>query len=164
MDKKLSNYITIYQEQLEKRNIQIAYETLVKYVMSLKVRCKKSFTKDYSFGNVSPGYMDYTYFPFFNSFLREMKLRFGIVLNHKNMRFELWLMGQNSEVQIKYWELLKNIIWSKNQTVMPKYSVLEVILVETPNFDDLNALTIEIEREAISISKDILNYIQNILL
>lgn len=45
-------------------------------------------------GNISSGYMDYSYFPFTTTdFLRTHKLRFGAVLNHPQMRFELWLMG-----------------------------------------------------------------------
>lgn len=42
------------------------------------------------------------------------------------MRFELWLMGQNASVQEKYWELLKNTDWNKDIEAMPLYSVLEV--------------------------------------
>ena len=38
---------------------------------------------------------------FINEFLRERKLRFGIVLNHEKMKFELWLMGQNAGIQKK---------------------------------------------------------------
>ena len=36
MEKKLSSYISAYKKHLEEGDIQIAYEALVKYVMSLK--------------------------------------------------------------------------------------------------------------------------------
>lgn len=87
---------------------------------------KARFPGQYSTGNISLGHLDYTYFPFFNTYLRQHKLRFGIVLNHMEMRFELWLMGQNASVQEKYWELLKNTDWNKDIEAMPLYSVLEV--------------------------------------
>lgn len=75
MEKKLSSYLSVYKKHLEAGDIQIAYEALVKYVMSLKSYCEKGLSNQYSFGNVSPGYMDFTYFPFSDSYLRSKKLR-----------------------------------------------------------------------------------------
>ncbi|HIU75796.1 MAG TPA: hypothetical protein IAC62_07935, partial [Candidatus Pelethocola excrementipullorum] len=124
-ERQTNDYVAIYKAQLAKGDIQIAYERLIKYVMLLKAQFSKVFSGKYQTGNVSPGYMDYTYFPFFDDYLRSNKLRFGIVLNHEKMRFELWLMGQNADVQTEYWDLLKTTEWNKEQIVMPKYSVLE---------------------------------------
>ncbi|MGL5436113.1 MAG: DUF7000 family protein [Lachnospiraceae bacterium] len=159
MGKKLNDYVNTYKVQLEKGDIQIAYEHLLKYVMSLKAYFQNTQSDRYSFGNVSPGYMDFTYFPFFDDFLRERKLRFGIVLNHQQMRFELWLMGQNAEVQNQYWELLKTTKWNIGRDNMPRYSVLETILVEELNFNDLDALSVEIASASVDITKEIMNYI-----
>lgn len=159
MDKKLNDYVKIYKVQLEKGDIQIAYEHLLKYVMSLKAYFQNTQSDSFSFGNVSPGYMDFTYFPFFNDFLREKKLRFGIVLNHQQMRFELWLMGQNAETQSRYWELLKATKWNKNRTTMPRYSVLEATLVENPNFNDLDSLSATIVSVCMGVAKEIMSCI-----
>lgn len=161
MEKRLSDYISAYKVQLESGDIKIAYERLIKYMMALKADCEKEFSGRYSFGTVSPGYMDFTYFSFFDAFLRDKKLRFGIVLNHKKMRFELWLMGQNADVQKRYWGLLKSSVWNKNQPVMPRYSVLETVLVEEPDFDNLDKLTKEIEAKAGAFSGEILTYIKD---
>ncbi len=95
MGKKLNDYVAAYKAQLEIGDIKIAYERLIKFVMTIKARFEESYSDKFSCGNVSPGYMDFTYFPFFDPFLRSEKLRYGIVLNHQQMRFELWLMGQN---------------------------------------------------------------------
>ena len=160
MNKKSNELIAVYKKQLELGEIQVAYSFLLKYVMHLKAHCEKNFPKNYSFGNVSPGYMDFTYFPFFDDFLRKEKLRFGIVLNHTEMRFELWLMGQNAETQAKYWNLLKTSPWNLERISMPKYSVLEVILIDNPNFDDLDSLTMGINEKAICVSKEILNHLK----
>ena len=41
--------------------------------------------------SIVKGYMDYTYFYFTNDYLKNQKLKLGLVLNHKEMRFEIWL-------------------------------------------------------------------------
>ncbi|WP_086952934.1 DUF7000 family protein, partial [Xenorhabdus innexi] len=121
--------IAVYKAQLEQGEIQKAYYYVLRYVMYLKAQLSNDLSHRFSFGNVSPGYMDFTYFPFFDTFLRDRKLRLGVVLNHQDLRFELWLMGQNAAVQKHYWNLLKNSQWNANRQKMPKYSVLETILI-----------------------------------
>ncbi len=156
--KSLNKYVKIYQEQLLQGDIRIAYERLLRYMNRLKGDLSRLFFDQYVFGNISPGYMDFTYFPFYNEFLRSKKLRFGIVLNHKKMCFELWLMGQNAQVQLKYWDLLKSTKWNRDKN-RPQYSVLEAVLVASPNFDDLTALSVEIEQEAEKVVKEVFNYL-----
>lgn len=162
MGKTLEDYIFVYKKELEKGDIQIAYESLIKYVMALKAACEKAFSKEFTFGNVSQGYMDFTYFSFYNSFVRKEKLRFGIVLNHQKLRFELWLMGQNGEVQKQYWELLKNTKWNQNQPGMPKYSVLEAVVKEKPDFDNLPQMTDEVVETAEGTVQEILEHLQKL--
>ena len=159
--KKLNDYIAEYKKQLSQGYIQQAYVGLMKYMMSLKAHFVKNLSDKYSVGNISPGYMDFSYFPFFNDFLRERKLRFGIVLNHEKLRFELWLMGQNASVQHTYWSILKKSEWNKHQTTMPEYSVLEAVLVESPDFDKPDVLTQDIECEALRLSIEITDYLKN---
>ena len=106
--------------------------------------------------------MDYAYFYFFNDYLRSKKLRFGLVLNHQQMRFELWLLGQNAVLQAKYWELLKKTEWNKDRTAMPQYCVLEVVLVDNPDFDNQDALTEEIVKHAMRVAGEVESYIQSI--
>ncbi len=158
--KQTNDYIALYKEQLENGEIQIAYERIVKYVMALKAQFSKEFADKFQTGNVSPGYMDFTYFPFFNDYLRSKKLRFGIVLNHRKMRFELWLMGQNADVQHEYWNLLKTTEWNKKQATMPKYSVLEAVLVENPDFNTPDLLAETILNASASTSEEVIAYIK----
>ena len=162
MDKRNSEYIAAYKKQLSEGEVQVAYNILLKYVMRLKVHCEKAFFEGYSFGNVSPGYMDFTYFPFFNAYLRKEKLRFGIVLNHSEMRFELWLMGQNSGIQTKYWNLLKSSFWNQERIHMPQYSVLEVTLVDNPDFDDMDTLATRVTEKARCVSEEILAHLKTL--
>lgn len=107
MKKSLNRQVKIYQELLHAGDIETAYVALRKFVSTLRAGCAKKFPQ-YTVGSVFPGYMDYTYFYFYDDFLKEHKLRFGLVLNHQKMRFELWLLGQNEKVQANYWTLLKD--------------------------------------------------------
>lgn len=158
MEKGMNDYAEIYKNQLQQGDIQIAYERLLKYMMALRTHLEKN--TEFQVGNVSPGYLDFSYFPFFNEYLRTRKLRFGIVLNHKEMCFELWLMGQNANVQAKYWGALKDSKWNRHLTSMPRYSVLETVLVAKPDFDDLDALALMIEKETLGQVEQIMPHIQ----
>ena len=158
----MNEYIEAYKKQLEQGDIRIAYEHLRTYVMALKTYCAHHFADQYSFGNVNPGYMDYTYYYFFDEYLRSKKLRFGLVLNHREMRFELWLLGQNAQLQATYWELLKNTKWNEGLTTMPQYPVLEVVLVDDPDFDHQDALTQEIAKRAMCVAAEVQSYLRSI--
>ncbi len=158
MDKDISKCIEIYKNQLAQGDIQHAYITLTKYVAELKAK----FPEQYSTGNISFGYLDYTYFPFFNDYLKNHKLRFGIVLNHEKMRFELWLMGQNAHIQEDYWKILKDTEWNKDIEVMPKYSVLEVCIEDNINFDNREIMTDTILNRAVSLAENILMFLEHL--
>lgn len=106
--------------------------------------------------------MDYTYFYYTNDFLKSKKLKLGLVLNHIEMRFEIWLLGNTKAIQEKYWELLKTTKWNKDKKKMPKYSVLEAILVEDPDFNNLNALTVQIEIKMTRISEAIIGNLETL--
>jgi hypothetical protein len=156
----LNKYVSVYKEQLEKGDILIAYNELVKFVMRLRTDFIKNLSDQYSFAGILHGYMDYTYFYYSNDYLKHKKLKLGLVLNHLEMRFEVWLLGNTIPNQKKYWELLKNTTWNKDRTEMPKYSILETTLVENPDFNNLNALSEQIETNMIKVSVEILDYLK----
>lgn len=158
MEKDITRCLEIYKNQLAQGDIQRAYTLLTKYVAELKAK----FPEQYSTGNISFGYLDYTYFPFFNDYLRNHKLRFGIVLNHEKMRFELWLMGQNAPVQNEYWGILKNTDWNKDVKMMPKYSVLEVCLEDNFDFDNKENMTDKILNSSVSLAENIQKFLENL--
>lgn len=156
MKNDIARCIEIYKNCLAQGDIQRAYGVLTKYVAELKSK----FPKEYMTGNVSFGYMDYTYFPFFNKYLRGQKLRFGVVLNHEKMQFELWLMGRNATVQAEYWEKLKNTKWNKGIEEMPKYSVLEVCLEDKISLDRKEEMTAAILDKAMELSSEIQMFLE----
>lgn len=154
--KNLNHYVAIYKKQLEKGDILIAYNELVKFVMKLRVDYMKSLADRYSFSGMLHGYMDYTYFYYTNDFLKSKKLKLGLVLNHVEMRFEIWLLGNTISIQKEYWELLKASSWNKDRATMPKYSILEAIIDNQPDFDNLPLLAEKIEKELITVSEEII--------
>ena len=160
--KNLNEYVSIYQDQLKKGDILIAYNELVKFVMNLRTEFIKTRSDKYSFSGILHGYLDYTYFYYSNDFLKRKKLKFGLVLNHVEMRFEVWLLGSTKPIQQKYWELSRNTKWNKDKTEMPKYSILESIIVEKPDFDNLDKLTKKMEIKMINVSDEILDYLKTL--
>ena len=60
MDKKINSFVSAYQEQIRKGDIQKTYSFLLKYVMQVKAGLEKSFSQEYSFGKMSPGYLDFS--------------------------------------------------------------------------------------------------------
>lgn len=135
-----------------------AYYELMHFVRRLKTDLEKAQT-DYKVGNLSEGYLDYTYFPFFDEKLRSKKLRYGIVLNHQSLQFELWLMGQNKKEQLFFWEKLKNTSWNQEQQEMYQYSVLEVVISKNPDFSDLDKLSEKILTSVLEEVKEISKYL-----
>ena len=158
--KKLNDYVDLYKKQLEKGDIQEAYTALVKYVTKLGSVLSKNLSDSYTFGSLFQGYMDYTYFYYSNDFLKKRKLRFGLVLNHQKMRFEIWLVGQNLKIQDAYWLHFKNTKWNENKTIRPQYSILETTLIENPDFNNLEALTKQIENALVAVSNEIIGEIR----
>lgn len=158
----LNKHVSIYKEQLNKGDILIAYNGLVKFVMKLRTDFIKSLSEQYSFSGILHGYLDYTYFYFSNDFLKSKKLKLGLVLNHLEMRFEIWLLGNNIPIQKKYWELLKATEWNKDKTEMPTYSIIEATLVENPDFNDLNTLTEQIKTKLTQVSDEILDHLKTL--
>ncbi|WP_299249034.1 hypothetical protein [uncultured Aquimarina sp.] len=160
--KNLNHYVAIYKEQLDKGDILIAYDQLVKFVMKLRADFIKNLSKQYSFTGILHGYMDYTYFYYSNDFLKSRKLKLGLVLNHLEMRFEIWLLGNTKSIQKEYWNLLKESKWNKNREEMPRYSVLEAIIEKDPDFDNLSSLAEKVEKRLIEESDEIIDKIKKL--
>lgn len=84
----------------------------------------------------------------------------GLVLNHSKMQFEVWLLGQTIPIQEKYWQYFKTTKWNKNRTTKPQYSILETVLIDHPNFNDLDKLSKQIEAKLILVSDQIMEDIK----
>jgi hypothetical protein len=158
----LQEYMLEYREQLEKGYIQKAYKGLMEYIMGLRVHFKSKYPEYSVSGSIYYGYMDMTYFPLFPESLKRQKLKIAIVFIHDTFRFEVWLAGSNKNVQNKYWKLFTESDWNKYHipsTVKGVDSIIEHVLVENPDFSDLDALTNQIETSTLKFINDVENFL-----
>ena len=151
-----------YRRQLEKGDIQKAYRGFMEYFMGLRLYFKSKYPSYNVSGSIYLGYMDMTYFSFFPESLKRLKLKVGIVFIHEAFRFEVWLFGYNKKVQKKYWNLIKENNWNKYRiplTIKGVDSIIESILVDNPDFSNLDNLTKQIEVRTMRFIKDVENFL-----
>ena len=160
--KSFNDSIIEYRKQIEKGDIKVAYRGLIGYIMDLRLSFKNKYP-DYSVsGSIYQGYMDMTYFALFPESLKAKKLKIAIVFIHDTFRFEVWLAGYNKQVQEKYWKLFKESNWNKYSipaTTKGADSILELILIDNPDFTDPHTLTVEIERGTLNFIHDVMTLI-----
>lgn len=162
MEAKLKDYITAYKSQLEIGLIPKAYRELVGYVMKLRTHFSNKYSDEYVIGSFYQGYMDVSFFTVTPLSLKKQKLKIAIVFNHEKIRFEIWLTAQNRQLQKKYWELFKDSDWNKYHiptSLDGGFSIVDNTLVDNPDFNDLEGLTIQIEKKAVSFIRDIADVI-----
>ena len=151
-----------YKKQLEKGAIKEAYKGLMEYIMDLRTHFKNEYPDYFVSGSIYYGYMDMTYFSFYPKSLKDRNLKIAIVFIHETFRFEVWLAGYNKQVQTKYWELFKESDWNKYHIVPTTKgvdSIIEHILVDNPDFSDLDSLTKQIEIATLKFIKDIESFL-----
>jgi hypothetical protein len=150
--------IAEYKKQLAKGAIQQGYKGLMEYIMGLKTYFQTGHPDFFVSGNIYYGYMDMTYFAFSPEIFKQRKLKIAIVFIHETFRFEVWLAGQNKQVQSKYWEMFKESAWNKYQlvpTTQGADSILEHVLAANPDFGDLDGLTKQIETGTLEFVRDV---------
>jgi len=147
-----------YKQQLEKGLIQQAYRGLMDYFSALRAYFQKNFPDYEISGYIYSGYMDMTYFAVIPASLKQRKLKVAIVFLHEAFRFEVWLSGYNRQVQVKYWQLIRESGWNKYRLVanpLKADAVIEQTIMEFPDFSDQVALTRQIEHETMAFIKNI---------
>jgi len=162
--KPFHEYMHEYKKQLQKGDIQEAYKGLMKYISELKTYFKNKYPDYFVSGSIYFGYMDMTYFSFIPASLKQKKLRIALVFIHETCRFEVWLAGYNKQVQTKYWKFFKNSNWNKYHiasTTKGVDSIIDHILIDNPDFVNLDALTSQIEQGTLKFIKDIENFLAN---
>ena len=156
--KSFHDHMMEYRKQLEKGIIKDAYRGLMEYILGLRLYFKKKYPDYFVSGSIYFGYMDMTYFSFTPKSLKNKKLKIAIVFVHKTFRFEVWLGGYNKKIQTKYWKLFNQSNWNKYHVVSTTKdvdSILEFILVENPDFNDLDELTKQIDKGTLKFVKNV---------
>jgi len=147
-----------YKKQLKKGDIKEAYNGLIQYFKALRSHFSNKYPDFLVSSGIYPGYMDLTYFHFFPKSLKPRKLKIVILFIHDTFRFEVWLAGNNKKVQTKYWKLFTESNWNKYHlasTTKGVDSILDHILIDNPDFRELDTLTKQIERGTLKFIKDI---------
>jgi hypothetical protein len=155
-------YMDEYRKQIQKGDIKEAYKGLMEYIMDLRMYFKNKYPDYFVSGSIYYGFMDMTYFSFFPKSLKSRKLKIAIVFIHDTFRFEAWLAGYNKQVQTEYWKLIKESDWNKYRiptTTKGIDSIMEYILVDYPDFSDLDTLTKKIENGTLKFIKDIEDFL-----
>ncbi|PKL67145.1 MAG: hypothetical protein CVV28_06985 [Methanobacteriales archaeon HGW-Methanobacteriales-1] len=152
-----------YRKQLEKGHIQGAYRGLMSYIMDLRNYLKNKYP-EYSVSGIYQGYMDMTYFSFTPDSLKSLKLKIAVVFIYDTFKFEVWLAGSNKNVQKEYWELFTEKSLEKYHipsSIKGRDSIAENVLVENPDFGDLDSLTQEIEEGTLIFMADVVEFLSN---
>lgn len=155
----LNEHIREYSIQLDKGHIQKAYKGIMTFMSALKSYLESN-NPDYLASALYPGYMDMSYFAFTPPALKKMKLKIAIVFLHEECRFELWLAGNNRQIQAEYSELLGNIDLGKYtlSEIQPGVdSIVTSSIIEKPDFDDPENLKKIIEENTIEFAEEILS-------
>jgi len=152
----LNKHIQEYRHQLSKGHIQKAYKGIMAFMSSLKSDLEKSHP-NHTTSALYFGYIDMTYFAFTPPELKNNKLKIAIVYLHESGRFEAWLGGNNRKIQAEVIERLseKDIGKYRLSKAAPGVdSIIELILVEDPDFDKLEDLKFQIEKKSIKFIND----------
>lgn len=156
--KSLQENMVEFRKQLVKGSIQKAYRGLMEYMLSLKNHLSNKHPEYATPGGLYNGYMDMTYFSVLPRSLKDRDLKIAIVFLYDAFRFEIWLSGRNKQVLAKYWEIINSNTWDPYKVVKPAKdvdSILEHILVDNPDFSDLDVLTKQIEQGTLKFIQDI---------
>ena len=154
----LNDQIQEYRLQLGKGHIQKAYQGIMAFMSSLKLDLEKAYP-DYFTSALYFGYMDMTYFAFTPPQLKDRRLKIAIVYLHEEGRFEAWLGGNNRKIQgetIARLEHRKLGKFKLSQVQPGVDSIIELILVEQPDFDQLETLKEQIEEKTLKFIHDMI--------
>jgi hypothetical protein len=154
----------VYKEQLTLGDIQKAYSGLMEYFRYLRTYFKYTYPDHFLSSNIYYGYMDMTYFSFSSASIKNRKLKAAIVFIHETCQFEVWLAGINRDVQKSFCKLIEESDWNKyhiGSTDKGVDYILDHGLVADPNFNDLEALTKQIETGALAFIQDVEEFLRN---
>lgn len=136
---------------------------LSRFMKALKNHFRKYYIDDYYIGSIYDGIDTISYFPFTPKDLKTHKLKIAIVYNYQKMCFEIWLAGQNKQIQKRYWEIFKDSDWNKYHiptSISDGFSIVDDILIEDPNFNDFDSLIEQIESKTLRFTNDILEILK----
>jgi len=153
----MNELVREYTLQLSKNMIQKAYRGIMSFMADLRSDLEGKYP-DFTATGLYFGYMDMTYFAFTPLTLKEMKLKVAIVYLHEENRFEVWLGGNNRQIQSQFIELLSQKDLGRHELSIVQPGVDSIIasqLIHQPDFDNPAGLKQQIEAKTLGF----INYI-----
>ncbi len=150
----LNESVREYTAQLQQGQIQKAYKGIMTFMSALKAYLENRH-EDYAATGLYFGYMDMTYFAFTPLELKQRSLKIAIVYLHEQNRFEAWLGGANRKVQAEYIELfsaIENLSFQLSDVSPGVDSIVEMQILEQPDFDHPQELMLAIESKVIEFT------------
>ena len=126
MPKDMNYYLDTYQKVVNQGDLQVAYIEIMNYFTKLHNSIPSMFTVS----EITPGFMDFSYFSIHDAFLYDRYLKFIIALNHHTLGIELWLVSQNEKVKHAYNVLLADSEWHDKFLHNPTFGMIEVSIVD----------------------------------
>ena len=154
--------MTTYKSQMKKGDIAVAYQGLMKFMLSLRSHLKATHPDFYSSGNFYQGNLDLTFFSVTPPALKKRNLRVSVVFLHKPVEFRLWLGGRNKKTHAEYWEVFAKKRLKKYQVAQSAEAsdfLVEANAAPNPDFKDLQKLQSQIERAFRGFTKDMERYV-----
>jgi hypothetical protein len=146
-----------YRQLLQQGDIQVAYKGLMDYMLALRGHFQSRYP-EFNPGSLYFGYMDMTYFALTPPALKARQLKIAVVFLHEAFRFEVWLAAANKAVQTRAWQQIQSAGWDAYRLVPTPQgydSILETVAATDPDFNDLPALTTQIERVTLQMVADV---------
>jgi len=163
MQKTFNDIVKDYNALLIEGDIRIAYRGLMEYMQGLRTFFYNKYSSDYFIGSLYQGYMDMTYFSFTPKILKKEALKIAIIFQHEELYFEIWLAGQNKQVQKKYLNVFQNNGFSTYHVpldINEGFSIVDTILVDKPDFNKPDVLTANIEKGTLNFINDIMRVLR----
>lgn len=146
------------KEQNSQRETSLDYHQLITYMKELRMSFHKRYDSQFQLGSVYQGSPDFSYFSLTTEELKKQKLKFVMILNHKNLSFSICLSGQNKDTRKKYWSIFKGSDWNRYhlaESINDSLSIIDQTIVEKPNFNNKGELTEQIEKESLKFINEI---------
>lgn len=150
--------INYYKAQIEQGDLQAGYHALMNFIKELRNSLKSENPTHQFLGDFHYGMMDFTFFAFTTALLKNDRLKVVVIFNHQDFKFEICLVGQNKQIQKKYWNLFQGSDWDKYQlptNIKDTYSIVEYVLEERPDFSHTEHLMNSINSNVTQFVKDI---------
>lgn len=70
-------------------------------------------------------------------------------------------LGNTIAIQKEYWNLLKSTKWNIDKSEMPQYSILEAVIIDNPDFNNLELLSQKFHKNMVQVTDESIELLKN---